>query len=199
MGQDPAAVAGIVGRHPKLAAVGEQRGEAGGGLRVDDPSLPVAFFRPGIGEQHEDPLERRLGQAVEQQAGVVDEEADVLEILRFDLAQEARHAVEIGLDAEQPDVRVGRCLPGQVLATAEADFQPEAAAWRPEEGSRVEIAGLRQGQGEEGQLPFEPFLGLGPEPRAALAPIKNATGPSGGLGPGAVAVRCAGVAARRLS
>ncbi len=192
-GQDPAAVARIVGGDAQFAAVGQQVGEAGHGRGIDDAPLPVAFFRPGVGEQHENPLDGGSRQPLEEQAGVVDEEADVDELLRLDVAQEAGDAVEIGLDADQPDLGVGGGLPSQVLAAAEADLEPDARPRRGEQGGGVELAGRGQGQPELGQQPVEPVLGLFAEPGAALAAVENAPGPSGGLGPGVQGV------ARRLS
>ena len=46
-------------------------------------------------------------------------------IVRLDLRQDFRHAVDIGLAADEPDVRKGLRLRDQMLAAAESDFEPD--------------------------------------------------------------------------
>jgi hypothetical protein len=97
----------------------------------------VPFLGPGVGEEDEDAVQRGFRQAVEQEAGIVDEEPDIGEPVRLDPAQQAGDAVEIGLDADQPDLGIGRRLPRQVLTAAEADLEPDRLAGWAEEVDRV--------------------------------------------------------------
>ena len=52
-------------------------------------------------------------------------QADVADVVRLDLRQDLRHAVDIGLAADEADVRKGLRLRDQMLAAAESDFEPD--------------------------------------------------------------------------
>ena len=67
-------------------------------------------------------LRRRPGQ---QFGGVAGEQADVADIVRFDLRQDLRHAVDIGLAADEAGLRKGARFGDQMLAAAEADLEPD--------------------------------------------------------------------------
>ena len=92
-------------------------------------------------------LRRRPGQ---QFGGVAGVEPDIADVVGFDLRQDLRHAVDIGLAADEPDL--GKCLRfgDQMLAAAKSDFQPDGIGLRLESsvrssGADVPISSARCG------------------------------------------------------
>ena len=59
--------------------------------------------------------------------GIAGEQPDVGDVVGFDLRQDLRHAVDIGLAADEPDIGKSLCLGDQMFAAAEPDLQPDIA------------------------------------------------------------------------
>ena len=72
-----------------------------------------------------DPRQRTRRRPGQQFRGIAGIEPDVADILRLDLRQDFCHAVDIGLAADEPDVRKSLRLRDQMLAAAESDFEPD--------------------------------------------------------------------------
>ena len=124
MAQYPTLVSGIVGGNAQQGVVFQRAGEMIQRVGRDDAALVMACLAPGIGEQDEGAPQRGLAQRGQQQAGVVAEQADIGQPLGVDLRQQAGDAVDEGFAADETDIRMRARLGGQVLARAEADFQP---------------------------------------------------------------------------
>lgn len=159
----------MVAGQAQLGAVGQDPGELVQGLGLDQPALVVAGLAPGIGEEREGPADRGLGQDGQQLAAVALEDPDVLQVLGLDPGQQAGDAVDEDLGAEEAGVPVARRLPGQVLAGAEADLQPERRGPRLEEAGEVERGGFGQGDRQTWQQALDQGLAA-PAQLAAVAP-----------------------------
>ena len=61
----------------------------------------------------------------QQFGGVAGEQADIADIVGLDLRQDLRHAVDIGLAADEADIRKGLRFRDQMFAAAESDFEPD--------------------------------------------------------------------------
>jgi len=75
-------------------------------------------------------LRRRPGQEF---GGVAREQPDVADVVGLDLGQDLGHAVDIGLAADEADIREGKRFGDQMLAAAEPDFEPDLAGRRVEQ------------------------------------------------------------------
>ena len=91
----------------------------------------MARFRPGVGEQQEQPVQARIRQVAQQDARVIGPEAQVgrqgrvgFLALGHQGGQQGADAVLEHLAGDQGRVGVGADLGEGVLAAAEADFQP---------------------------------------------------------------------------
>ena len=135
----------------------------------------VPRLGPRIGKQDEGARDRALGQPVDQQPGVVAEHADVGEAVALDVAEQLDDAVHERLAADQADVGVAARLPGEVLAAAEADLQPNRAHLAGEQRRRRERGVQRPGVDvDAGQQAVDPLaLGRAKAP-AAPAPVQDA-------------------------
>ena len=149
--QHPARVVRVIRGQTKLGAVLEDRGEAIERPWADDAPLEVAPLGPRIRVQDEQPTDRRLVQAGQQQPRIVGKEADIVEPAPGNPAQEAGHAVDKGFAADEPDLRMGGGLRGQVLAGAEANLEPDLGDAGRKKSSRV-----KRGSGFVGQADLEP-------------------------------------------
>ena len=79
------------------------------------------------------------GQAIEQEARVVGEDADPPgRAVGLQMAQEAGDPLDEGLAADEADGRIGAHLMGEVLAGAEADLEPEVLDRRREQRAQVD-------------------------------------------------------------
>ena len=119
----------------------------------------------------------RVRQAIEQEPCVVGEDADPSAgTVGLKMAQQARNALDEGLAADEPHVRIGAHLMGEVLAGTEADLEPEVADRRREEAvqleSRLLIVGQRDPKPRQGAV--EQRLPARAEPVAESAPIDAA-------------------------
>ena len=78
-------------------------------------------------------LRRRPGH---QFGGVAREQPDVADIVRLDLRQDFRHAVDVGLAADEAGIGKGERFGDQMLAAAEPDFEPDIVDRRVEQLAR---------------------------------------------------------------
>jgi hypothetical protein len=93
----------------------------------------MPLLRPGVGEQHKDARDRVLGKPGEHITRVAVMDADGGELRSVDLAEQARHAVDERLAADEAHLRMMLCLPEQMLARAEADLEPHFGNRRREQ------------------------------------------------------------------
>jgi hypothetical protein len=125
----------------------------------------VATLRPGIGIEEIDAGEARVRQAVENLRRVAPVQADIAQPRRLDAGQQLGHAVDEGFAADEIRVRLARRRLDEMLAAAEADFEPRFAA-------RTKGQGLGEVEGQPGQQPGHQF-GLMATKRLALrAPVE---------------------------
>ena len=85
----------------------------------------VAALGPGVGEQQEDAPDAGIAEVGDEFARIAIMHANVGNALLVNVAEQLGDAVNVGLAADEADVRMGRGLPGKVLAAAEADLQPD--------------------------------------------------------------------------
>ncbi len=95
-------------------------------------------LRPGIGKQQEDPVEAAIRQGVEEQPRVLRPEPDIADAVARGARQEGRHAVDEDLRADDADLGMAQRLGREMLATAEADLEPERGGRLAEQRGRVE-------------------------------------------------------------
>ena len=72
-----------------------------------------------------DARQRRRRRPCQQFGGVAREQPDVGDVVCLDLREDLCHAVDIGLAADEADIREGNRLRDQMLAATEADLQPD--------------------------------------------------------------------------
>src|SRR5580658_8270275 len=104
----------------------------------------MAPLGPGVGEEDEDALDRGRRQCSDQQARIVDEQADIGQMPTLDLAEQFGDAVFEYLAADEADTAMPSGLNRKVLATAKADLQPNRPRWIGEHRARIEL--VRRGQ-----------------------------------------------------
>ncbi len=117
-----------VGRQAQFPAVDEEIREPRHARLVDEAALPVARLGPGVGEKNEDAFEAGGRKGREKRRDVRVENPDIGKAVTLDKVQQVRHAVQPHLGADQRDLGMAFRLPGQVLAAAKPDFQPEPFA-----------------------------------------------------------------------
>src|SRR5574338_466968 len=86
--QRPADQDGIIAGEPELGPRLQQAGQQVEVRRLDEARASMAAFRPWIGEQQEDPVERSVWQRSEQVARILRIDSDVGEAERGDLRQQ---------------------------------------------------------------------------------------------------------------
>src|SRR5439155_4526636 len=144
--------------------------------RCYETALVMALFRPRIGKQDKDAAERARHEAIDEETGVVGEDADIGEALRGDVADQPSDAVFEDLRADKTDIGMRHCLDSEMLAAAKADLEPDLARrWRKQH-SRVERLPLGQGERESRQQARRQPLAARPQRASAAAAIKPALG-----------------------
>src|SRR6478672_12369352 len=84
-----------------------------------------------------DPRQRMWWQPRQQLGGIAGEQPDVADVMRLDLRQDLRHAVYVGLAADEADLGKGARFRDQVFAAAESDFEPDLIGPRIEQVSEI--------------------------------------------------------------
>jgi len=115
------AVGGKAQEAPRLQDAMELSRHGGG----DDAPLEVAPLRPRVGKQQENATDAAIAERRHELPRVAIVNPDIVEAPLFDGGEKLGDAVDIGLAADEADARVGRGLPGEVLAAAEADLEPD--------------------------------------------------------------------------
>jgi hypothetical protein len=140
------------------------------GLALHDAPLVMARFGPRVGKQDEHARQTVCRQDVQERPCVALENADVVEPVHVDLPQERGDAIHEVLGAEDPDVRVARRLPRQVLAAAKSDLQPQGSRRPREQRSRIEgLPRRRQVNAQFWQQLLQQAAATGPQ-RSAVTP-----------------------------
>src|SRR5690606_10599886 len=93
MSKRPGDVIGNIAREAELSARLQRGGEKAEGLLIDETALIVALLRPGIGIENEDARQRSRSKALQQETGIVVQDADIGEATRIDLRNELRNTV----------------------------------------------------------------------------------------------------------
>lgn len=94
----------------------------------------MARLRPGIREEDEGAVDRSSVETRDEVARIAPAQPDVGEALLVDGGEEFGDAVDEGFGADKAGVAMESCLPGEVFAAAEADFEPDTPRGGAEEG-----------------------------------------------------------------
>ena len=94
--------------------------------------------------------------------------------MRFDLRQDFCHAVDIGLAADEADIRKGTRFRDQMLAAAESDFEPDIIDRRIEQFGEIGRSGTSNVERKPRQQMFDQ-IGLMQAELVALAPPEERT------------------------
>ena len=120
----PTDIADVIRGNAQFGAVGKNARHRRQIAGPDEAPLGVARLRPGVRKQQKGPIDRSLGQGRQQQAGVVIEDTDVGKLQLLDPPDQRRDAIDEDLAADESNRGVSTGLLDQVLAAAEADFEP---------------------------------------------------------------------------
>ena len=138
MHQGPAHIADVVAGKAQFRAIRQDSGKFVQRLGLDEAAAAVARLRPGVGEKSERALNRRLFDVGQETARILRKNAYIFQSFTCDVTDQAGNAVEIGLAADEADVGMGQCLIGQVLAAAEAYFEPDLRRTEIEETAGID-------------------------------------------------------------
>lgn len=163
----------MIGCDAKLAARSQRAGNQLERLRRAESSFLVPSLGPRIGKEQEDARERTGRQGPQQQSRIIEQNADIPLPSCFEQKEQVRDAVDERLATEKADIRMKRSLGRQVLAAAEADFEPELARRRFEDRGGVEQAFGRQADGQCLQSAPDQFRFASPQSTAAPAAIDS--------------------------
>src|ERR1700742_1605036 len=122
MEQGPRAVIRDIADKSELAARLQRARHGGDGFVLYETPLPVPSLGPRIGVDQIYPRKRERWCACQQFAVIAGEQPDIADIVGFDLRQDFRHAVDIGLAADEAEIRKRACFRDQVLAAADYAF-----------------------------------------------------------------------------
>ena len=85
----------------------------------------MAAFGPGVGKKDKYPRDARVRQPGKKKSGVITEYSDIFGKIAFvHIGQQTRHAIEVGLATDNPDIGVGPRLPRQMFASTKSDLEP---------------------------------------------------------------------------
>jgi hypothetical protein len=84
----------------------------------------MAAFGPGVGKKDKYPGNARVRQPGKKKSGVITEYSDIGKIALVHLGQQSRHAIEVGLATDNPDIGVGPRLPCQMFASTKSYLEP---------------------------------------------------------------------------
>src|SRR5205823_11240955 len=121
-----------------------------------------------------DPRQRMWWQPRQQLSGIAGEEPDVADVMRLDLCQDLRHAVDVRLATDEADFGEGTRFRDQVFAAAESDFEPDFIGPRIEQVSEIGRAGAGDVERKSRQQMFDQ-IGLMRAELVALAPPEQCT------------------------
>src|SRR6056297_1234890 len=94
-------------------------------LGRDEPAPVMPFLGPGIGIEQEGTRHRGLRKDIKHVPYVTGIYTNIVASFLADLAQQHRHAVDVGLAPDKAGVAVLHGLMHHVLAPAKTDFKPK--------------------------------------------------------------------------
>ena len=130
-------------------------------------------LRPGIGKQDEGAVDRLIRELRDQIARVAAAHLHVGQRLFIQRGQQLRHAIDEWLGADEADIWMTRRLPGQMLAAAETDLEPDLA-FAIEQRRRPQLARRSRRDAQRWQqIVDQPLLPLRQRlsRRAAIKPV----------------------------
>ena len=133
MRQRPGDVVVDVADETKFAIRFQHARHRGDGGVLHEAPLPVPPLRPRVGMDQVDPDQRLRRRPGQQLGGVAREQSDVADAVRLDLRQDLRHAVDVGLAADEACLRIRLRLGDQMFAAAKSDFEPDIVDIRLEQ------------------------------------------------------------------
>jgi hypothetical protein len=172
--QRPRAVIVDVGDEAKLAVRLQHPRHRGNRRVLHEAPLPVPPLRPGVGMDQIDPRQRARRRPGQQFGGIAGKQPDVADVMGFDLRQDLRHAVDVGLASDEARVRKGARFGDQMLAAAKPDLEPDLARRRVEQARKVGRARSGDIQRKPRQQVFDQ-IGLMQPKLVALAPSEERT------------------------
>ena len=170
--QRPAGILHVIGGETKLAAAFQDAGEFVEAVLLDQPAAMVAHLRPRVGKEHDDAIERSLGQTPEQEPDVVIEDTHVAEIVGLDAREQSRDAVDESLATDEANGGIGLGLVGQVFARAEADLKSDFTWLEGKKRGRIDCPRNAQGNAQPGQQVFGEFAPAGAQPASAAPAVE---------------------------
>ncbi len=89
----------------------------------------MTAFGPWVGKQDKNPRDARVRQPGKKKSGVITEYSNIGKIALVHIGQQPRHAIEVGLATDDPNIGVGTRLPRQMFASTKSDLQPIGLIW----------------------------------------------------------------------
>jgi hypothetical protein len=166
----PAEIIAIIGRQAQFGTVSHDHRQGVEGLARDDAAFPMALLWPRVREQDEDPIDRGSRQRLDQQAGIVGENSNVIETQTLHLPQHLNDPVLEYLAPDETDLAVTLGLSGEMLTCTKTDLKPNRSSAGTKPGAGLHPPRRRDGQDDPGQQLAQQRLLAGPERPSASAP-----------------------------
>ena len=167
----------MIAREPEARPRAHDPSELLQRLALDEAALCVPAFRPGIRKQQEYLPDRGWRQGIQQETGIVREDARAGTVLYRQPGEKGRYPVDERFTSEESHVRVGLRLRGQVFAAPEPDFEPGFGGGDGKEGRWVERSGCAINVDRElGQDVFDQRLPAGAQLPAGPASVAAVAG-----------------------
>ncbi len=119
-------VVGDIGCEAEFRVRPQDAGELVQGCGRKQPPLPMPLFRPWVGEKHKGAGKARRGEPIEKRENIIGVDFYTsFKPARLQCGHGRHYAVHVGLGADHADFGIVLSLPDQMLAGAEADFEPD--------------------------------------------------------------------------
>ena len=126
----PAELIAIVRCEAEFGSVRHDHSQSVKGFGGYDAAFRMTPFWPRVGKQDEDTIGRRRWQCLDQQARVVGENSDVVEMPVLHLGQQSGDPVLEYFATDEADLAMTFGLGGQMLARTKTDFEPDRPSRR---------------------------------------------------------------------
>jgi hypothetical protein len=136
--ENPAEVAGVIGRQAQLGVVGHDFSQAVEGFARHDPAFVLPAFWPRIREQDEHAVDRCRRQRLREQSRVIGKDPNIVEPTLLDLGEQFDCSVLEYFAADKPGLRMLLGQLCEMLATAETDLEPNRGSRGTEESICIE-------------------------------------------------------------